>query len=204
MIKKNDTNCSTFTHPLVYMINNEKTIEIHRALIEKCRKGDRDAQFEIYKLYFKPLYNTALRMLNNSMLAEEVMQDAMLAAFSKLDTFKGESTFGAWLKRIVVNKSLDELKKKRLEFVEINQNMGETLNSSNEEFSLYGSKAETVEKIRKAIMELPDNYRIVVSLYLLDSFNHDEIAQLIDIKAGTVRSLYARGKQKLIQILNDC
>jgi len=186
------------------MINNEKTIEIHRALIEKCRKGDRDAQFEIYKLYFKPLYNTALRMLNNSMLAEEVMQDAMLAAFSKLDTFKGESTFGAWLKRIVVNKSLDELKKKRLEFVEINQNMGETLNSSNEEFSLYGSKAETVEKIRKAIMELPDNYRIVVSLYLLDSFNHDEIAQLIDIKAGTVRSLYARGKQKLIQILNDC
>lgn len=182
------------------MVNNVQKKEIHQTLIDKCRKGDRNAQFELYKLYFRPIYNTVYRMLNDSMLAEEVMQDAMLAAFNKLDTFKGDSTFGAWLKRIVVNKALDELKKKRIMFIELNESIT-TESETDSIFSPFGSKKETVDKINRAIMQLPDNYRVVVSLYLLDGLNHNEIAECVDAKPSTVRSLYARGKQKLLDIL---
>ena len=80
-------------------------------LIERCKKGDSKAQFAIYKLYYKAMYNTAFRILNNSFEAEDVMQESFLSAFTKLDSFSKQATFGAWLKKIVINNSITALKK---------------------------------------------------------------------------------------------
>ena len=80
-------------------------------LIKRCKKSDKNAQLDVYKAYYKAMYNTAYRILKDNFEAEDIMQEAFLTVFTKMDTYKGEVTFGAWLKRIVINKSLTQLKK---------------------------------------------------------------------------------------------
>ena len=89
------------------------SVNIHQELIERCRKNDQKAQLEIYKLYYKPMYNTSLRILNHEAEAEDVMQESFLDAFRKIEEYKGEGSFGGWLRRIVVNNSIDTLKKRK-------------------------------------------------------------------------------------------
>ena len=80
-------------------------------LVERCKTSDKNAQIQLYNAYYKAMYNTAHRILKDSFEAEDIMQEAFLTAFTKLDMYKGEVAFGAWLKRIVINKSLTQLKK---------------------------------------------------------------------------------------------
>ena len=110
------------------------------------------------------MYNTAVRIVNNSQEAEDIMQDAFLSAFSKIKTFKAEVSFGAWLKRIVVNKSLDFLKKRKVLFEEINNNENFEIAEEN---ILTKETALQVKEIKQAITKLADGYRIVLSLYLI-------------------------------------
>ena len=147
---------------------------IHELLIERCRKMDSKAQFEIYKLYYKAMYNTCFRILNNSMEAEDIMQEAFLAAFEKIETYNGKVSFGAWLKRIVINKSLDSIKKKKLELEPIDENLKELVDVDpmiDEE-----SMKNKIEIIKKALNKLADGYRIVLTLYLFEGYDHDEIS----------------------------
>ena len=84
-------------------------LNLHQELINGCRRGDQKAQFQIYKLYYKAMYNTSLRIVNNTMEAEDIMQEAFLSAFEKIGSYSGTVSFGAWLKKIVQNRSLDFL-----------------------------------------------------------------------------------------------
>jgi len=180
----------------------ETQIEITtRDLLQRCRRGDRKATFEIYKLYYKAMYNSALRIVGNSLEAEEVMQDSFLACFEKMDTFSGESPFGAWLKRIVINKALDCLKKRKMQFDSI-EKVEKTLvdNNIDESFESLNVK---VEEIKRSISELADGYRIVLSLYLLEGYDHEEISQILKITESSSRSQLTRAKQKLIEKLNN-
>ena len=93
---------------------NGKYDNIHKELIERCKDNDQEAQFEIYKIYYKSMYNTSLRIVNDLMEAEDLMQESFLSAFRKIDTYKGNVSFGAWLKRIVINKSIDYLRRKKI------------------------------------------------------------------------------------------
>src|SRR6056297_1042691 len=88
---------------------------IHQDIIDRCKKGEQKAQFQLYKLYYKAMFNTSFRIVNDRMEAEDIMQEAFLKAFDKINTYSGRVSFGAWLKRIVINHSLDELKKKKIE-----------------------------------------------------------------------------------------
>ncbi|TAH56263.1 MAG: sigma-70 family RNA polymerase sigma factor, partial [Methanosarcina mazei] len=92
---------------------------LHQDLLDRCKDGDRKAQFQIYKLYYKAMYNTSLRIVNNSMEAEDIMQESFLAAFEKIDMYSGTVSFGAWLKRIVINRSLDALSRRKVIFEDI-------------------------------------------------------------------------------------
>jgi RNA polymerase sigma-70 factor (ECF subfamily) len=170
----------------------------HRNLIEACRRGDQKAQFEIYGLYFQAMYNTALRIVGDPDDAEDVMQEAFLKAFLKLKSYKGEVSFGAWLKRIVINKALDFLRLKRvkvsLEAVdEMELTDVEEVNILETEYS--------VEAIRKAIYSLPESYRIVLSLILLEGYDHDEVSEILGISNSTSRTQYHRAKKKLVDQL---
>jgi RNA polymerase sigma-70 factor (ECF subfamily) len=171
---------------------------IHKDLIEKCKAQDQSAQFEIYKLYYKSMYNTSLRIVSNHTEAEDIMQEAFLMAFSKIDTFKGEVSFGSWLKRIVINKSIDYQRAKKVIFEELDNDIEvkEEDNYADEDVMKYQLK-----KIKKAIEMLSDGYRIVLSLYLIDGYDHEEIGQILQINPSSSRSQLARAKQKLLELL---
>ncbi len=173
---------------------------IHIQLIKACKKGNRKAQTKLYSLYSKAMFNTAYRILNNVHEAEDAMQEAFIKAFNKLDTYSETVSFGAWLKKIVVNTSLDVLRKQK-EFFE---NIDQYPDIQDDEQSL-NEREITFEalKIRKAIMQLPVGYRIILSLYLLEGYDHDEISGILGITASTSRSQLTRAKKKLLNILQS-
>ena len=175
--------------------------DIHQELIERCRKKDIKAQFHIYRLYYKNMYNISLRIVNDSGEAEDIMQESFLSAFDRIDTFSGEVSFGAWLKRIVINKSLDFLKKKKLEFtvIEEGSEIADEAESDRDDENLNLK----VARIHECIKLLPDGYRIILSLYLLEGYDHEEIGEILGISASTSRSQYTRARQKLCSMLKD-
>ena len=161
-------------------------------LLLRCNNGEQSAQFEIYKLYYKAMYNTALRILNNSFEAEDMMQESFLIAFTKLGTFKGEVAFGAWLKRIVINKCLTQLKKNnRFEEVKLEVKRNESVEEVIE--------AESLEPklILNAINGLKDNYRIALNLHLIEGYDYEEISEIMDISYENSRTTISRAKSKL-------
>jgi RNA polymerase sigma-70 factor (ECF subfamily) len=174
---------------------------IHQDLINACRQGNAKAQFEIYKLYYKVMYNSCLRILNHTQEAEDVMQEAFLSAFDKIDSYKGKVSFGAWLKRIVVNKALDYLKKNKIDSLPLDDKINQL--SEEEDQSETIEVENSVEEIKHAIEQLPSGYRIVLNLYLIEAYDHEEIAEILNIAASSSRSQYNRAKKKLIQILKD-
>jgi RNA polymerase sigma factor (sigma-70 family) len=178
-------------------------INIHQDIIDRCKLSEPKAQFQLYKLYYKAMFNTCLRIVNNSLEAEDIMQESFLKAFEKIESYRGEVSFGAWLKRIVVNHSLDELRKKKLDLQSIEDtgiNPVIENNNSKEEEEEIRAKAE---EIRDHINNLPDGYRIVLSLYLIEGYDHDEISEILKITSSTSRSQCARAKQKLLELLRN-
>jgi len=175
---------------------------LHQDLLDGCKTGDQKAQFQIYKLYYKAMYNTSLRIVNNSMEAEDIMQESFLSAFEKIDTYSGTVSFGAWLKKIVINRSLDALGKKKAVFEDIESHFGIMDNSPEESVRNEEIDAK-VEEVKEAIERLPDGYRVILSLYLLEGYDHDEIAEILKISSSTSRSQLSRAKQKLIGELRN-
>lgn len=191
------------------LILNWKTLESvyidkNAALINECRQGNRKAQFEIYKLYAKAMYNVALRIVNFEEEAEDVLQDAFLDAFTRIDGFKGDATFGLWLKQIVINKSINQLRKRKVEFVNIEEVdvAEERIIERVIERSEAGEDLQwKVEEIRTAVALLPERYRVVLTLYLFEGYDHEEIAYILKISEGTSRTQYMRAKMKLNNLL---
>ncbi|HAN19385.1 MAG: hypothetical protein A2X13_01805 [Bacteroidetes bacterium GWC2_33_15] len=176
-------------------------INIHQDIIDRCKSGEQKAQFQLYKLYYKAMYNTCLRIVNNNLEAEDIMQESFLKAFEKIHTYRSEVSFGAWLKRIVINHSLDELRKKKIELQSIEETSINPVEDSNENDE--SDIQAKVEEIRDKINNLPDGYRVVLSLYLLEGYDHDEISEILNITSSTSRSQCARAKQKLIELLKE-
>ncbi len=173
-------------------------------LIKSCLKGDQSAHTEIYRCYYKAMYNTAYRILNDSFEAEDIMQESFLTAFSKLSTFKSESKydknfvpFGSWLKRIVINKSLTQLKKnKKFEFQNNDLKPIENISESKDEITEIDEKI-TVKQILESINKLKQNYRLVLTLSLIEGFDNEEIAQILKTNNQQVRTTISRAKKKL-------
>ncbi len=170
---------------------------IHQEIIDQCREGDQKAQFRLYKLYYKPMYSVCMRLINQADEAEDVMQEAFLNAFRNIDTYRGEVSFGAWLKRIVINRSLDHLKKKKLKLEEINDKTAQIADYQME------IKEVNVEVIKNTIQQLPDGYRVVLSLYLIEGYDHEEISQILGITNSNSRTQFLRAKNKLRELLKD-
>ncbi len=185
------------------MANNEKTEKFtprHLDLIKRCKRGDQKAQFEVYRLYHAAMFNTTLRIVGDSDDAEDVMQEAFLKAFAKLDSYRGEVSFGAWLKRIVINKALDflRLKKDRISLEDAGE-VGDMVEEEAESME-YLYSAQT---IKKAIYALPEGYRIVISLILLEGYDHEEVSMILNISNATSRTQYHRAKKRLIELLRN-
>lgn len=172
------------------------TLHIHADIIEKCRRGDREAHYQLYRLYSRSMYNVGYRIVNNEEEAEDVLQEAFISAFRSLNHYRGDATFGSWLKRIVVNKAINVLKRRKAERLPEDDHFDvPEREEAVEEFQF------TVDQVRDAIAKLPDGYRSVLSLYLLEGYDHSEIAEILGISESTSKSQFNRSKKKLRDIL---
>ncbi|HEX7845043.1 MAG TPA: RNA polymerase sigma factor [Chitinophagaceae bacterium] len=167
-------------------------------LVEKCKRGDMQSCKELYYRYSKAMFNTSFRIVNNTSDAEDVLQESFLAAFSHLQDFDHSSAFGAWLKRIVINKSISFLRKQKLAIVDIDTTATELIEEEKPDELDIQLK---VESIKKAVSELPNGYRTVLSLSLFEQCSYEEISGMLNISETTVRTQYHRGKQKLLELL---
>lgn len=171
--------------------------DIHFDLVELCKKGDSKAQYRLYNLYKKAMFNVALRMVADDDEAHDVLQESFVSAFQNLHLFEGRSTFGAWLKRIVVNKALSHLKSKK----GIERWDEQTDVADSDEESCIGEADYQIEKIKQAMTKLADGFRTVLSLYLFEGYDHKEIAAIMGISESTSKSQYLRAKNKLTHLL---
>jgi len=157
------------------------------------------AQYTLYNQYSKAMFNLAYRILNNREDSEDILQDSFTDAFRNLSSFRFESTFGAWLKTIVINKCINQLKKRKAEFATENVPEKATIEAENND---EGFKKD-IDKVFRAIEILPDGYRVVFTLYLMEGYDHSEIANILGISESTSKSQYMRAKSKLKQLLAE-
>ncbi len=170
---------------------------MHQDLINACRSGDRLAQFRLYQLYARAMYNVCTRMLGDPDMAADALQEAFISAFQKLDAYEGRASFGAWLKRIVVNRCLSQLNRKTLFEEPLEEATHGQLATEQQPASLDLGEISS-QRIHSAIKSLPEGCRVVFSLYQLEGYDHQEISEILDITVSTSKSQYHRAK-KLLQ-----
>ncbi len=181
----------------MYMQKNTKHVVYkHKKLVEACALNDRNAQMEIYNLYYKAMYNSSLHIVNDSFIAEDIMQESFLDAFNKLQSFEWRSSFGSWLKRIVINKSLDSIKNKN-NIIPLNEDLNELPEEN------YYQDIEPIQfkldEIKIALKRLSANYKIILVLHLYEGYDHKEISQILNLPYNNVRVRYLRAKRKLLE-----
>lgn len=171
---------------------------VSKQTIDLCIKGKRVAQNRLYHQYCDAMYHICLRIVNHREDAEDVLQKAFLDVFKKLKQFRYESSIGAWIKRIVINHAIDFVRKKKMVFEEMPAHISEVEEPYDDSETLY-----TVEHVKRAMKALPDGYRVVLSLYLFDGLDHQEIGEVLGISTNTSKSQYHRAKKKLCMLINQ-
>ena len=174
--------------------------ELNRNIIEKSKRGNRNAQYMLYQQYSRAMFNICVRMMNSREEAEDMLQEAFSEAFRRLESFRHESTFGAWLKRIVVNRCINELKRRKanLEFFEDVGSFEQRPEDSDDP-----PAGLSVEHVKKAMEQLPKGSRMIFSLYLLEGYDHQEISQILGISESNSKSQYMRAKQRMKELLKE-
>lgn len=180
------------------LVNMSVTIQ----LVEEGKKGVERAYEELYKRYVKAMFNISLRITNDSMEAEDIIQESFLSAFKKMDQLKDPNVFGGWLKRIVINKSIDFVKKKKERLISFDD-ISETDIAEDENMDEENGVEYDVDSINRAVKLLPDGFRTVITLYLFEDYSHKEIAEMMGISESTSKTQYLRAKKKLISLLGN-
>lgn len=171
-------------------------------LLQMCKQGKQAAQLEVYNRYYKAMFNTAARIVKDQAEAQDIMQESFLSAFTKLDSFKGEASFGSWLKRIVVNKSLNSYQRsKRLEETPIEDHLYRIEDEPQGITEVDYNNIE-VNRVLHAMDELKDNYRQSLSLHLIEGYDYEEMSEIMNISYANCRTMVSRAKESLRKILN--
>ena len=170
---------------------------MHEALIARCREGDQSAMHSLYNAYARAMYNVGYRITRDEEEARDVLQEAFISAFRNLDSYRGDASFGAWLKRIVVNKALNAVTRRK--FDRLPENTDWDLAEPETDATYRGEL--TIERVKSCIEKLPDGYRNVLSLYLIEGYDHQEIAEIMGFTESTSKSQLNRAKSKLRELL---
>ncbi|MEN0003199.1 MAG: RNA polymerase sigma factor [Bacteroidota bacterium] len=166
-------------------------------LIQECLAGKQAAQWQLYKKYAKAMYHTVVRMVVQPSDAEDILQDTFVKVFQKLEAFKGESTLGAWIKRIAINTALSHIQKNgRIRFLQVQEQYDLAVPPPS-----FEASSMDMRSIHQAIKQLPEGCRVVFNLYLLEGYQHQEIAQILHISESTSKSQYQRARRLLQQSL---
>ena len=185
-----------------------ESFDIAQMLVDRARKGDQQSMHRLYKMYVRAMYNVSIRIVANQLDAEDILQESFASVFCNLKAYKGEASFGAWLKQIVINKSINHAKKQKIWFTEA-EHLSETEDIPDEDdFSDNHIFAKiSPEMIHEAIKTLPAKAKVVLTLYLLEDYQHKDIARMLDISESTSKSQYQRARkllqERLLRMIND-
>jgi RNA polymerase sigma-70 factor (ECF subfamily) len=174
--------------------------ERNNSIINMCKKGDRKAQTHLYSVFYKKVYNSCFRILQNQYEAEDAMQESFIKAFSQLDKYDEVKPFEAWILRIAINTAIDKLRENKPEWVNYDEKFFYHLEDENE-LEIWELTLEKTKQIKAAIERLPDTARLIINLYLIEGYDHEEISGILNTTSGNVRIQYMRAKQKLIEML---
>jgi RNA polymerase sigma-70 factor (ECF subfamily) len=165
-------------------------------LVQRCRKGNKPAQYRLYLAYVDTMFSVCKRLVPNPMDAEEILQDVFVKAYTQLNKLKDNRRFGGWLKAIAIHECLNFLKKKKTIFDDLPQSIPdpEEINETVIEISR--------ELLMQAVDSLPEGSRVIFNLYLVENYKHTEIAQMLNISVSTSKSQYARAKHLLKEKLS--
>ncbi|WP_432410481.1 RNA polymerase sigma factor [Rasiella sp. SM2506] len=176
------------------------------AVLVLCKKGNQLAQLEVYNRYHKAMYNVALRIVKDTALAEDCMQEGFITAFEKLDTFKGEAVFGAWLKRIVVNKSIAHYHKNK-KYVAISETIeafleAEEVEEIEEDLCEDAYTTLKATQVLNCMQEMHSSYQRILTLHFIEGYDYEEICEILKISNANCRTLISRAKESLRKKLN--
>jgi RNA polymerase sigma factor (sigma-70 family) len=170
-------------------------------IVEGCIKQQRKAQYALYERYAGTMMTLCMRYCKNREEAEDLLQEGFIKVFQKISTFRGQGSLEGWIRRILINHALNNIKAKKLVFREEDpQKMGERLA---DDTSPYEEELYTPEMMMKAIQELPEGYRIVFNLYVFENYSHKDIAEQLGISENTSKSQLSRARGYLRKVLTE-
>lgn len=168
------------------------TLDLHQHLIDGSKNGDRKAQKDLFDLYNKAMYNIGVRLLGNTDDAADITQETFIDVFTKIDQFQGKATFGAWIKRIMINKSINHLNRRKVHY---SLDDSETIEA---ETDLHNDEREQLMyQLNESISTLPEGCRVIFTLYYFEGYDHEEISTILGVSKSTSKSQLSRAKQLL-------
>ena len=170
-------------------------------LIALCQANNDLGYSELYTRYAKRIYNSIHRIVSQTAEAEDILQETFLTAFKEIGKLSGVASFEAWVKRVAINKAISHLRKKKIEFSDLDHT---EIEAEKEYDTLENELFETqVHDVRKSIDNLPHGYKTIVCLYLFENIPQEEIGAMLGISHNTVRTQYHRAKKKILLSLKD-
>ncbi len=178
-----------------------RTMNSYKVIVQQCRKRERRAQLEFYMLFYKSVYNSCFRILGNQQEAEEIMQESFLKVLDKTELLQEDAgTMEKMLKRIAINSSIDCYRKRKIRFVELEDKYAIVPETETEELQQNEIRIEAIERMMQL---LPQGYRLILSLHLIEGMDYAEIAERLNVSASTIRSQFTRARQKLIHLIKE-
>ena len=175
-------------------------------MIERASRGDADAFNQLMEQHKRRMYAVALRMCGNREDAQDCLQEAMLRVYRAIGGFKGQSSFSTWVYRITMNTCLDELRRKKNRqntsldnLLDMGWSPADETNAPEKQ----AMRSELRRNLNRAIRELPEEMRAAVVLRDIQGFSYDEIARMLEINVGTIKSRISRGREKLREKMKE-
>lgn len=181
---------------------SQPTTDIEQLLL-LCKTGNQKAQLEVYNRYYKAMYNTAVRIVKDPFEAEDVMQESFLSAFTKLDSYRGETAFGAWLKRIVINNSIYSYRKQQKSNEVPLEGVVHKVEDSSEGNLDHEFTDIQAQKVLETMKMLKESYRVSLTLHLIEGYSYEEVGEMLGLSYANCRTTISRAKESLRKKLSE-
>lgn len=194
---------ATFVTFHVYSVSHQQSMNTQLTntdpdlLLDRCRKKEGNAYKKLYEQYSSAMFSISMRIVNNRDEAEDILQESFLKAFKDMSRFNNRAAFGSWLKRVVINHSLDVVRNQKLNFISI-EDATDIETEDREEEIQYD-----ITTVTECINQLPQGYRVILTLFLMEEYSHKEISEMLGISEGTSKSQYNRARKKLATLITQ-
>jgi len=172
-------------------------------LVEGCKKQSRIAQKEVFSKLYRRLFGVCMRYAEDQDEAKDILQNGFIKVFKSIENYKGDGSFEGWIKRIVINTAIDNYRRKKVKPLVIDSDLtdrlGDDMEDELEDETIY--QQIPIKMVLEAVQKLSPAYQTVFNLYVMEGYNHNEIAEMLEISVGTSKSNLSKARQNLRRLL---